>query len=296
MLRMMTRREFAGMLAASAYAACDPKTVIDTHVHLFDPVRFPYHANAVYQPPAERLDEYAAFVREAGISHAVIVHPEPYQDDHRYLEYCFAHEPSPGFFKGTCLLDPTDERTPARMAELVKRNPNRIVALRIHENRLKTEAATVSGAIRDRDLRHPAVRTVWKRAGDLGLAIQMHFIPWHAPEIARLAGEFREVPVVLDHLARGGEGTPAEYEGALKLAKLPRVYMKYTGVAAGWPAMVKRAYEAFGADRMIWGGVGMNTAAYRKSRASFDEMFAYASEADRVKIRGCTAAKLFRFG
>ena len=45
-------------------------------------------------------------VEPAGLAHSIIVHPEPYQDDHRYLEYCFAHEPRQGYFRGTCLFDP----------------------------------------------------------------------------------------------------------------------------------------------------------------------------------------------
>jgi hypothetical protein len=94
--------------AVCALGQTRPKgMLIDTHIHLFadDQKRFPYHANATYKPPAEPLEAYVTFVRQAKIDHAIIVHPEPYQDDHRYLEYCFAHEPSEGFFKGTCLYD-----------------------------------------------------------------------------------------------------------------------------------------------------------------------------------------------
>src|SRR4029079_18565082 len=97
--------------------------LIDTHVHLFDPKRFPYAPMATYKPEPQTLESYVAFVRKAGIRHAVIVHPEPYQDDHRYLEYCFQHEPSPGFFKGTCLFDPGAIDTPSRMEALVKKLP-----------------------------------------------------------------------------------------------------------------------------------------------------------------------------
>src|SRR6266705_4443964 len=93
--------------AAGLNAAARPKGVlVDTHVHLFDPQRIPYHPAATYTPPAAPLEAYAQFTREAKIDHTIIVHPEPYQDDHRYLEYCFEHEPSRGFFKGTCLFDP----------------------------------------------------------------------------------------------------------------------------------------------------------------------------------------------
>ena len=63
--------------------------LIETHIHLFagDP-RFPYNS-ASYPPKREPVEEYAKFALEAHIDHAVIVHPEPYQDDHRYLEYSF---------------------------------------------------------------------------------------------------------------------------------------------------------------------------------------------------------------
>ena len=140
MSQALARREFLSCIASAAAlgAVVRPAGIlIDTHIHLFaeDQERFPYHANATYRPPAADLEDYKVFVRESKIDHAVIVHPEPYQDDHRYLEYCFAHEPSPGFFKGTCLFDPIAEETPARMEELVRENPGRIVALRIHEMR-----------------------------------------------------------------------------------------------------------------------------------------------------------------
>src|ERR1051325_1673170 len=197
--------------------------LIDTHVHLFDPERFPYAPNATYKPPAQPLESYLKFVAQARLDHTIIVHPEPYQDDHRYLEYCFQHEPSPGYFKGTCLFDAIAPDTPARMEALTKKHPDRIVALRIHENHKPGTPPATSGAIRDRDMKSPAMRETWRKADALGLAIQMHFIPYYAPQIGALAEQFPQMPVILDHLARAGQGTPAEYDNVLKLAKLPRV-------------------------------------------------------------------------
>lgn len=304
----MHRREFLlGAALASGMSAARPKgLLIDTHVHLFasDSERFPYHKNAAYRPKAAPLEKYSAFVKQAEIDHAVIVHPEPYQDDHSYLEYCFANEPSPGFFKGTCLFDPIDPETPARMAALVKKNPGRIVALRIHENREAGVAPTKSGTIRERDLRHPAMKTTWRAAHDLGLAIQMHLIPYHAGQIEELAHEFSSTPVILDHLARAGQGTPEQYDKVLAMSRLKRVYMKFSGVnyTSKQPSpfrdakpLVRRTYDAFGPNRMIWGGFGMNMADFEKNCAMFDEMFDFISESDRAKIRGLTAARLFGF-
>ena len=90
-----TRREAVFGLTASAL--CSPPT-IETYVHLFDPA-------------AEKL------------AHSIVVHPEPYQDDHRYLEYCLAHEPRPGYFKATCRFDPFSEDTARRMRALSERWP-----------------------------------------------------------------------------------------------------------------------------------------------------------------------------
>jgi len=297
----MTRRHFL----AAALATGRPKgPLVDAHVHLFDPERYPYHPKAVYRPPAAPVEAYVRFAVEAGIAHTVIVHPEPYQDDHRYLEYCFEREPSRGFFKGTCLFDPIDPATPARMQALVKKLPHRIVALRIHENLAAGRPATSTGPIRDRDMRHPQMKVTWSAANELGLAIQMHFIPRFATQIGELVEQFPRMPVILDHLARAGQGTPEEYAQVLRLAQYPHVYMKYSGVNYSskqeYPfpdakPIVRKAYEAFGADRIVWGGLGMKPPDFEKQAALLDRMFEYAPEPERAKIRGLTALKLFHF-
>jgi len=297
----------AAMLADNPGAVRPAGILIESHIHLFadDPARFPYNS-ASYKPQREPVEDYVRFVREARINHAVIVDPEPYQDDHRYLEYCLEHEPSAGFFKATCLFDPIDPETPKRMQALVERNPGRIVALRIHETHPVGTPSTTNGLIRDRDLRDPRMAVTWHAAHDLGLDMQIHCIPHYAVEIGELAVKFRETPVILDHLARPGQGTPEEYEQVLELAKLPHIYMKYssTGVETAskepYPhldakPLVKRVYEAFGADRMIWGGLGANMAEFAREVKLFDLMFDFAPETDRMKIRGLTAQRLFKF-
>jgi L-fuconolactonase len=160
--------------------------------------------------------------------------------------------------------------------------------------------------IRDRDMQHPQMTECWRAAADLGLMIQMHFIPHYAPQIGELAAKFPKMPVLMDHLARAGHGTPADFDEVLKLAALPKVYMKYsgTGVTASskepYPhpdakPIVKRTFDAFGADRMVWGELGTSMPAFEKAVELFDTMFGFASESDRAKIRGLTAQKLFGF-
>jgi predicted TIM-barrel fold metal-dependent hydrolase len=308
---MISRRKMmVGAIATAASALADARTggvLIDSHMHLFagDPARFPYNSGS-YKPKPLPVEEYVKFVPKAHIDHTVIVHPEPYQDDHRYLEYCFAHEPSPHFFKGTCLFDPIDPKTPKRIEVLMLRNRGRIVALRIHEIHPAGTPSTTTGVIRDRDLKNPQMAVTWRAAHDLGLAIQLHCIPHYAVQIGELAAKFPDMPIILDHLARPGQGTPEEYEQVLKLAALPRVYMKYssTGVESAskqpFPhrdakPLVKRVYEAFGADKIIWGGLGGNMAAFQQETELFDLMFDFVQEPERKKLRGLTAQKLFAF-
>lgn len=291
----VTRREALLGLAASAgalLAATGPGT-IETHVHLFDPARVPYAPDAPYKPPAYTLEDHVKLVEAAGLAHSIIVHPEPYQNDHRYLEYCFAHEPRPGYFKGTCLFDPLREDTPRRMRALAERWPKRIVALRIHEMSLTPETG---GPIRNRDPRDPRMAACWRAVTSMGMAVQMHFIPAQAPNIRALAEKFPDTTVILDHMGRPGQGTDQEYGEVLKLAELPRVILKYSNwgeYKGDLGRLTRRIYDAFGPERIIWGMVGSTAAEYRKQSARFEELLAFTSEADRARIRGGNAQRLF---
>jgi len=293
MTTITRRRVLLGAMGAAGGAAAATPPVIETHVHLFDPDRVPYAPNAPYKPPAYTLESHLKLVQEAGLTHSIIVHPEPYQDDHRYLEYCFVHRPSPGYFKATCLYDPFREDTPLRLKTLVERWPQRIIAMRIHAVSTQPEN---SGPIRNRDMKDQRMFVCWNALAKLGLGVQMHFIPAQAPNIRTLAAQFPDTIVILDHMGRPADGSEQEYAQVLKLAQLPRVVMKFSN----WPAykgnlkqLTRRIYDAFGPDRMIWGMLGNTLADYRKQSQRFDDLLAFASDADRAKIRGGNAQRLF---
>ena len=122
--RDCTRRQFVAAAAAASFSAWLPQRgradeqgaaseskpaqvpVVDTHLHCFagskDP-RFPYHERAPYRPEQAATPEHLLkLMDKAGVDYAVVVHPEPYQDDHRYLEHCL--EVGDGRLKGTCLV------------------------------------------------------------------------------------------------------------------------------------------------------------------------------------------------
>ena len=278
-----------------ALAAQTSAPLIDSHVHLFaaDTKKFPFHPQATYHPQPATLEDYSTFVKQANISHAVIVHPEPYQDDHSYLEHCFANEPSIDFFRGTCLLDAYVADTPNRIDILNRKWPDRIRALRIHRI---ASAPQTTGPIRERPLESPEMRNTWRAIANRGLMIQMHFIPIHARAIHKLATEFKSVKVILDHLGRNNQGTGAEWKQVLSLAKSPNTIMKFSGLEYSpnhLEARVKQVFEAYGPDRIIWGGLGMDLPAFKKASTDLERLFAFTTEANRAKIRGLNAMQLY---
>jgi predicted TIM-barrel fold metal-dependent hydrolase len=323
MLYRMNRRESIVALLGAACAQGRPATdeAVETHVHLFssDFQRFPTHPNGPKTKPSP-LEEYIAFAKAANITHAAHVSAEPYQDDLRYLEYTLQHAPK-GFLKGTLLYDPVRDDTPRRMQDYVERFRNRILAIRIHCTRGRDQAPLASGPIRDRDLGHPSVKRVWRKAGELGIAIQAHIQPYFAPQVEKLATEFRETRVIIDHFGHAGVGTlvkgpngwaharaepgyrdPADFEQVLRLARLPQVILKVSGLSyssrEGFPhhdlrPLARRAFDAFGPDRMVCGSYGHSMDEFKQKTEIFDTNFDFLSAPDRAKLRFATAKRLF---
>ena len=82
----------------------------------------------------------------------------------------------------------------------------------------------------------------------------------------------------------------------LKLAELPRVILKYSSwgdYKGDLGRLTKRLYDTFGPERMIWGTLGNTPADYRRQAARFEELLSFASQADRARIRGGNAQRLF---
>ncbi len=271
--------------------------VIDTHLHCFagsKDSRFPYHDQAPYRPAETATPEHLlACMDGAGVDHAIVVHPEPYQDDHRYLEHCL--EVGGDRLKGTCLFFADRPGSIARMSALVKTLPGRIVAARVHA--YAPERLPPFGK--------PELRALWKTAADLGLAVQLHFEPRYAPGFEPLIREFPETTVVIDHLGRPFQGTPQEHAVVVGWSRLPNTVMKIAAVPlpTAYPhrdirPVIRQLTEAWGAERMIYGGGFSATAtpqSYRRHREEIGEYLAHLSERERQLIFGGTANRLFGF-
>ena len=297
---MPTRREFLAAVpavGASIAVAGDGRVpVVDTHLHCFagkDDARFPYHKDAPYRPDDAATPEHLlACMKDGGVDYAVVVHPEPYQDDHRYLEHCLSVGKEK--LKGTCLFFATRDDAPAKLRALAKKLP--LVAARIH----------AYNPDRLPPFEKPELKALWKAVADAGLAVQLHFEPRYAEGFTPLVKEFKDTRVFVDHLGRPFQGTAKEYASVLAWAKLDHVVMKLSSVPNrnSYPhrdpqPVVKQLTDAFGADRLMFGG-GYDAKAtgesYRRERERVAGLLAHLSADDRAKVFGGTAAKLFGFG
>ena len=232
--------------------------IIEWNAHIFSPdlQRYPFHPQAAYRPnlsghPVDPLQVYLDRMAQEGIDRAVLVHPEPYGDDHRLILDCLEREKKK--FCGTCLFYPRDIEAPSKLVALVRQQP-RIVALRFHAHRGK-EMYLDSFA-------DTGVRNLWEKALELKLIIELHIGPDYALQILEMLEIYPESIVLIDHLAEPHMGNVLEYAHILDLANFDRVYMKLSGLnhfAQDTPlylsarSFTARIIEVFGPDRMIWG-------------------------------------------
>jgi predicted TIM-barrel fold metal-dependent hydrolase len=303
---LITRRDFVAVAAAStvsvaanqataAKSAAPP--VIDTHLHCFakpGDKRFPYHQRAPYRPTTGASPEHLLHcMAGAGVDHAIVVHPEPYQDDHRFLDHCL--QVGGKKLKGTCLFFGDRPGSILKMPTLVKQHPGRIVAARIHAFR------------KDRipDFSKPGVGQVWKMAAELGLAVQLHFEPKYARGFETFIREYPKTTVVIDHLGRPLQSTRAEHDLVFRWARYKNTIIKVSSLPAEDATttrpigpIIRRLVDAYGPSRSIYGG-GFNGSAtpgsYRAYRQRVAGYLGKLSKQDLGLVLGGTAARVFGF-
>jgi predicted TIM-barrel fold metal-dependent hydrolase len=266
--------------------------IIEWNAHMFsqDTARYPFHPRAAYTPDAaylsaDPLADYLAHMNTAGIDKAVLVHPEPYGDDHRLVLDCLHREPEQ--FLGTSLFYPRDADAPQKLTDLVRRQP-KIIATRFHAHRGKT--------LYFEHFQETGVRALWETAGQLGLVIELHIGPNYAREAAELIRTYPTYPVLIDHLAEPHMGNGVEFADVLALAAFDNVYMKLSGLnhfSQDTPLYLdakpftRWVINAFGPDRLVWGS---------GTPQIVDAHLDHLSEAERAKVKGGNLAQLLPFG
>jgi predicted TIM-barrel fold metal-dependent hydrolase len=149
----------------------------------------------------------------------------------------------------------------------------------------------------------PELRKLWKLASDNGLAIQLHFEPRYAEGFEPLIKEFRDTPVIIDHLGRPLQARSAEeYAIVERWGDLPNTIIKISSLGAIYDRpspelqpFVNKMITAYGLERMIYGGGFDEKATPASYRATIEYTRSYIkkfSEADQANVLGGNASRL----
>ena len=129
------------------------------------------------------------------------------------------------------------------------------------------------------------------------------------PLLADLARRHPGLSIIIDHMGRQSalrdDECFSDLDVMLAMAKLPNVSVKasslpcYTTDPYPFPRLtpyLKRTFEAFGADRMMWGSdVTRLPCTYLECLDHFRRELPFLTDADQAKVLGGTAAKLLRW-
>lgn len=218
----------------------------DSHVHVFDPARFPYMARRAYTPPPADVRALEQHLGTLAATRVVLVQPSVYGDDNACLLDALQVLGSERA-RGIAVLDP-ERSNPSQIAQF---HDAGVRGLRLNLN--------VSGD----DL--TSARTLVRKTAAL-LPASWH-LQIHASLslIAALLEEFGrlERPVVLDHFAGGltsEADSPRQMEkllhaiGGLPLhVKLSAPYRLWPGIEPRHLADLALAFASAAPERVVWG-------------------------------------------
>lgn len=288
-----------------------PKTkrpVVDTHMHVWSdqPASFPFaHPyDPHFKPPESKatvevlLDDMDA----NGVTHCVLVQVIFHGWDNRYVAQCVKLHPKR--LKAHGLIDPTDPEVAKKLEYWVKEQG--LSGMRFSPIYYKGK---------DDWLNAKSSEALWKKAEELGAIFNFFISTPQLPKLEDMLKRFPGVKVIIDHLAQADlkvEDPLPEFQKLLALARYPNVWVKVSELTSvsrsgKYPftdahAWVKRVYDAFGPDRLLWGTGYPGAARAHYQRPGLKEELALIREgipfftsADRDKILGGNAVRLWKF-
>ena len=161
------------------------------------------------------------------------------------------------------------------------------------------------------------VTDIWRKAGELGLIVSSQGSDklCASASFKKIISDSPDTQIVIEHLAGVEFGDPpfTDYESALECAQFPNTTIKVPGLGEianrppelfphfrfeNVPPFFEMAYEAFGADRMMWGSDFPPCAGregYANTLEGVRDYPAFANGDDVDWIMGKTAARVWGF-
>lgn len=273
---------------------------IDAHQHYWNPARGDYGWLTPDLAPLYRTfgpPELAPLRERAGVSRTVVVQAAPTVEETRYLLGLAREEDSIAGVVGWVPM--LDADAPALIAELGR------------EPKFKGVRPMLQDLPDDEWIANPALKPAVDALIAHDLAFDALIFTRHVEALETFIKRFAQLRVVIDHGAKppirdGGAGWQAWAEGITRLAQLPHVHCKLSGLATeaaqGWTETTLRPYvdhllAAFGPKRLMWGSdwpvLNLN-GDYLLWHSIAAQLLASLSDAERDAVFGGNAAAFYR--
>lgn len=273
---------------------------IDAHQHYWDPARDDYG----WLTP-ERTTLYRSFgpadlapLRErVGVQRTVVVQAAPTVEETRYLLDLARGEASIAGVVGWVPMLQHD--APALIAELAR------------DAKFKGVRPMLQDLPDDDWIANPALAPAVAALIEHGLAFDALIFTRHVSALETFATRFPDLRIVIDHGAKppirdGSAGLQNWADGITRLARLPHMYCKLSGLAteaaSGWTEATLRPYvdhllQSFGPARLMWGSdwpvLNLN-GDYALWHSVANTLLATLSDPEREAIFGANATAFYR--
>ncbi len=291
---MLTRRQTIAALA-SPLMLDNKYPIIDPHVHVWkhDP-RYPWAKETRNPPEKDATPEMLLeLMRANGVARTVIIQVIYYRWDNSYAADVLRQYPQ--YFRGVARVDPESPGAPDDLSKLVEEQGFQGVRLS------PSEDATGDW------MRGPLMPPLWKRCQELKASMNILTGTARLPDVAVLAEKFPDLTVVIDHMADCPADRPDELKKLLALARYPKVFVKvsHTWSVSKQPypypdaqAQVKKLYDAFGPQRLMWGTDWPMVEAhctYAQALAMVRNEMKFLNDEDRSWMLGRTVERVWKF-
>ncbi|RMB82359.1 amidohydrolase [Streptomyces shenzhenensis] len=279
-------------------------TVVDTHLHVWDPGRAAYDWLGPAMSPVDRAMRFRdarPALRTAGVTAAVLVQAA---DNHADTDLMLATAATNPEVVGVVAWVPLDDpdRARARLAVL-RRDPHMVgVRTLLHE---RSDPDWILG---------PDAGAGLALLAEAGLTFDYSTSsPAALRHLPELAARHPTLRLVVDHLGKppvgGGREDRAEWHRLIAAAaKHPRVHAKVSGLYSASGALdawttdevrpyVEDALELFGPERLMYGGdwpISLQAGGYARTWEAVCELLAPLAPDDRAAVLGGTAARFYR--
>ena len=239
----------------------------------------PYNA----KPTAEQMIQWMD--AEGVLAAAVVQKARFYNTDNRYI--LDAADLFPKRMRAIVVVDPNAPETPQMIRDYAKRD---IIGVRFF-----------GASVEDRGewLNTPSAYAAWSLADELGLLIDIEAPVVGAlallPVVEDAADRFPNLRIVMDHIflpetTEPNFGIGPAFEG---VAKRPNISVKFTSInmdasrefGADPAAVLRRAVDFFGADKVMWGSdIGTSSGTYKEMVTRAFDAARLLTDAEKRKV------------